>query len=32
VALLLVTHTTEVAENFERVEQLERFNQAVATL
>ena len=32
VALLLVTHTTEVAEHFERVEHLERFNQAVATL
>jgi putative ABC transport system ATP-binding protein len=32
VALLLVTHTAEVAEQFERVEHLERFNQAVATL
>ncbi len=32
VALLLVTHTTEVAEQFERVEHLERFNQAVAAL
>jgi ABC-type lipoprotein export system ATPase subunit len=32
VALLLVTHTTEVADQFERVEHLERFNQAVATL
>ncbi len=30
VALLLVTHTAEVAEQFERVEHLERFNQAVA--
>ncbi len=29
VALLLVTHTAEVAEQFERVEHLERFNQAV---
>jgi putative ABC transport system ATP-binding protein len=32
VALLLVTHTTEVADQFERVEHLERFNQAVASL
>ncbi len=32
VALLLVTHTPEVADQFERVEHLERFNQAVATL
>ncbi|HTU25136.1 MAG TPA: ABC transporter ATP-binding protein [Pirellulales bacterium] len=32
VALLLVTHTAEVAEQFERVEHLERFNQAVASL
>src|SRR5580704_10579001 len=32
VALLLVTHTGEVADQFERVEHLERFNQAVATL
>ena len=32
VALLLVTHTTEVAEQFERVEHLERFNQAVAAV
>jgi putative ABC transport system ATP-binding protein len=32
VALLLVTHTAEVADQFERVEHLERFNQAVATL
>jgi len=32
VALLLVTHTAEVAEQFDRVEHLERFNQAVATL
>jgi putative ABC transport system ATP-binding protein len=32
VALLLVTHTTEVAEQFERVEHLERFNQAVASV
>jgi len=31
VALLLVTHTPEVAEQFERVERLENFNQAVAT-
>jgi ABC-type lipoprotein export system ATPase subunit len=30
VALLLVTHTPEVAEQFQRVEQLDRFNQAVA--
>jgi hypothetical protein len=28
VALLLVTHTPEVAEQFERVEHLDRFNQA----
>lgn len=32
VALLLVTHTPEVAEQFERVERLENFNQAVAAL
>lgn len=32
VALLLVTHTPEVAEQFERVERLENFNQAVASL
>jgi ABC-type lipoprotein export system ATPase subunit len=32
VALLLVTHTPEVAEQFDRVEQLDRFNQAVATV
>jgi ABC-type lipoprotein export system ATPase subunit len=32
VALLLVTHTGEVADQFERVEHLERFNQAVASL
>ncbi len=32
VSLLLVTHTSEVADQFERVEHLERFNQAVATL
>jgi ABC-type lipoprotein export system ATPase subunit len=31
VALLLVTHTPEVAEQFDRVERLENFNQAVAT-
>ena len=30
VALVLVTHTPEVAEQFERVDQLEEFNQAVA--
>jgi putative ABC transport system ATP-binding protein len=30
VALLLVTHTPEVAEQFERVDHLDRFNQAVA--
>lgn len=30
IALLLVTHTPEVAEQFSRVEQLEQFNQAVA--
>jgi len=30
VSLLLVTHTPEVAEQFERVEHLERFNSAVA--
>ncbi len=30
VALLLVTHTPEVAEQFERVDRLEDFNQAVA--
>jgi putative ABC transport system ATP-binding protein len=29
VSLLLVTHTPEVAEQFDRVEQLERFNHAV---
>lgn len=29
VALLLVTHTPEVSEQFERVEHLDRFNQAV---
>ena len=28
--MLLVTHTPEVAEQFERVERLENFNQAVA--
>lgn len=32
VALLLVTHTPEVARQFDRVEQLEHFNQAVAPL
>lgn len=32
VSLLLVTHTAEVAEQFERVERLEHFNQAVASL
>jgi putative ABC transport system ATP-binding protein len=32
VALLLVTHTPEVAQQFERVERLENFNQAVAAL
>jgi len=32
VALLLVTHTPEVARQFDRVEQLEQFNQAVAPL
>jgi putative ABC transport system ATP-binding protein len=31
VALLLVTHTPEVADQFERVERLENFNLAVAT-
>ncbi len=30
VALLIVTHTPEVAEQFERVDRLENFNQAVA--
>ena len=30
VALLLVTHTPEVAEQFERVDRLEDFNQPVA--
>ena len=30
VSLLLVTHTPEVARQFERVEQLEQFNRAVA--
>jgi len=30
VALLLVTHTPEVAEQFDRVDRLEHFNQAVA--
>lgn len=30
VALLLVTHTPEVSEQFERVEHLDRFNQPVA--
>ena len=30
VALVLVTHTPEVANQFERVERLEEFNQAVA--
>jgi putative ABC transport system ATP-binding protein len=30
VSLLLVTHTPEVAEQFERVDHLDRFNQAVA--
>lgn len=32
VALLMVTHTPEVAQQFERVERLENFNQAVAAL
>jgi putative ABC transport system ATP-binding protein len=32
VALVMVTHTPEVAEQFERVERLENFNQAVAAL
>ncbi|MEX2121283.1 MAG: ABC transporter ATP-binding protein [Pirellulales bacterium] len=32
VALVLVTHTTEVAELFGRVEHLDQFNQAVATV
>ncbi|MEX0978806.1 MAG: ATP-binding cassette domain-containing protein, partial [Pirellulales bacterium] len=31
VALLLVTHTAEVSEQFGRVERLEEFNHAVAT-
>lgn len=30
IALLLVTHTPEVADQFERVDRLENFNQAVA--
>jgi ABC-type lipoprotein export system ATPase subunit len=30
VALLLVTHTGEVADQFDRVDRLEDFNQAVA--
>lgn len=30
VALVLVTHTPEVAEQFERVERLDEFNQAIA--
>ncbi len=32
VALVMVTHTPEVAEQFDRVERLENFNQAVASL
>jgi putative ABC transport system ATP-binding protein len=32
VALLLVTHTPEVSEQFSRVERLEEFNQAVAAV
>jgi putative ABC transport system ATP-binding protein len=32
VALLLVTHTPEVAEQFDRVEHLDEFNQAVANV
>jgi len=32
VALLLVTHTAEVAEQFERVEHLERFNSVAAAV
>jgi putative ABC transport system ATP-binding protein len=32
VALVLVTHTTEVAELFGRVEHLDQFNQAMATV
>jgi putative ABC transport system ATP-binding protein len=32
VALVLVTHAPEVAEQFERVEYLDRFNQVVATV
>ncbi|MEX0713963.1 MAG: ABC transporter ATP-binding protein, partial [Pirellulales bacterium] len=32
VALVLVTHTTEVAELFGRVEHLDHFNQAMATV
>ena len=32
VALVLVTHTHEVAEQFSRVERLEEFNQAVASV
>lgn len=31
VSLVLVTHTPEVSEQFERVERLDQFNQAVAT-
>lgn len=31
VTLMLVTHTPEVSEQFERVEHLDRFNQAVAS-
>jgi putative ABC transport system ATP-binding protein len=32
VSLLLVTHSEEVASQFERVEQLEQFNQVGATV
>jgi len=32
VALVLVTHTAEVAEQFDRVERLDEFNQAVASV
>ncbi|REK07181.1 MAG: ABC transporter ATP-binding protein [Planctomycetota bacterium] len=32
VAMLLVTHTPEVSEQFDRVERLEEFNQAVAAV
>src|SRR6202023_1584600 len=32
VSLLLVTHTPEVADQFERVDRLETFNQVVATV